>query len=164
MLYCKIFIRKDILIKIKQLRKINKIMKKSYKVSIACTVLATIALTFCVVSILNKKYAVTSEVVAEPAGMTRKTSMQNLNTENDIETLKSIIENNTKDKITEELYVEEIDLEFTTKYEQSSKIATGTMQVGIDGKQNITKKRTYKNEELVSDEAVRKSNCKSFCK
>ena len=99
--------------------------------------------------------------------MTRKTSMQNLNTENDIETLKSIIENNTKDKITEELYVEEIDLEFTTKYEQSSKIATGTMQViqdGIDGKQNITKKRTYKNEELVSDEAVRKSNCKSFCK
>lgn len=153
--------------KIKQLRKINKIMKKSYKVSIACTVLATIALTFCVVSILNKKYAVTSEVVAEPAGMTRKNSMQNLNTENDIETLKSIIENNTKDKITEELYVEEIDLEFTTKYEQSSKIATGTMQViqdGIDGKQNITKKRTYKNEELVSDEAVRKSNCKSFCK
>lgn len=58
--------------------------------------------------------------------------------------MKSIIEENTKDIIREELYTEDIDLEFTTVYVKSDKVELGTIQIeqeGRDGKQVITRKR-----------------------
>ena len=67
------------------------------------------------------------------------------------------LEENTKDIIREELYTEDIDLEFTTIYVKSDKFELGTIQIeqeGRDGKQVITRKKTFVNDELISDKAV----------
>ena len=67
------------------------------------------------------------------------------------------LEENTKDIIREELYTEDIDLEFTTVYVKSDKFELGTIQIeqeGRDGKQVITRKKTFVNDELISDKAV----------
>ena len=135
---------------------LNKIATKSYKFIIALVAIAFILLCITVGYIINKKYTITTVAVAEP--YTKRTGQVIGQTQDEeIEKIKEIIFNNTKDVKREELYVEEKDLEFTTRYEQSDKVASGTIQVtqdGIDGKQNITKKRTYINDELVSDEVV----------
>lgn len=71
--------------------------------------------------------------------------------------IKNIIEENTKDSITETLEKEERDVEFTTKYVNSSSIATGTYQVlqdGMDGKEIVTTKKKYINGELAEEEIV----------
>ena len=138
------------------LRRLNQIATKSYKFFIALVAIVFVFLCIIIGYIVNKKYTITTVAVAEP--YYKKTGQVVQSTKNnDIDKLKEIIANNTKDIKREELYVEEMDLEFTTRYEQSDKVASGTIQViqdGIDGKQNITKKRTYINDELVSDEAV----------
>ena len=138
------------------LKKINQIATKSYKFFIALVAIVFVLLCIMIIYICNRKYTTKTMVANEP--LVRKNAQIVSNQEDErIEQLKKIIAENTKDSVKEELYVEEKDLEFTTRYEQSDKIATGTMQViqdGIDGKQNITKKRTYINDELVSDEPV----------
>ncbi len=61
----------------------------------------------------------------------------------------------TKDKV--EYVIEEVNLEYITKYQENNLISKGTIQVvqeGRQGKQQITKKRVYQNEELISEEQV----------
>lgn len=138
------------------LNKINKIATKSYKYFIALVAIAFVFLCVIIMYIINKKYTTAKITVSEPYARQVGEVIKSKN-EVDIENLKDIIEKNTNTVIKEELYVEEVDLEFTTKYEQSDKIATGTIQViqdGVDGKQKITKKKIYENDVLVSDEPV----------
>lgn len=140
----------------KVLVKLRKIANKSYKFCVASVIILFVLLVSIIVYIVHNKYTIRSVSVAEPSKMQSNSVLRNNHNE-DLEKLKEVIYNNTKDVITEELYVEEIDLEFTTRYEQSDKIATGSIQViqdGIDGRQNLTKKRTFLNGEMISDEAV----------
>ena len=137
----------------KVLNKLNTIAAKGYKFFIALVAIAFLLITFMIFYIANRKYSVTTVAAVEPY---QNKSLQKVE-EKSIEQLKSAIEKNSRDVIKEELYVEDVDLEFTTRYEQSDKIATGVMQVaqeGRDGTQKITKKRQYVNDELVSDKVV----------
>ena len=66
-----------------------------------------------------------------------------------------IINNNTAEPIREEIVSEEIDLEYTTIYKNSSSIPKGKMQVsqeGRDGKQIVVTKKKYRGNDLISEE------------
>lgn len=69
----------------------------------------------------------------------------------------SYIENNSKEGVKEEYTVEEVELEFITKYKNNASLPKGTLQVtqeGRKGKQQITTKKTYENDELIGEEQV----------
>ena len=132
----------------KILNKLNTIAAKGYKFFIALVAIAFIFLSFIIAYIAKQKYTVTTIAVAEPYINNNAQKIE----ENNLEQLKSIIEENTKDIIREELYTEDIDLEFTTVYVKSDKFELGTIQIeqeGRDGKQVITRKKTFVNDEFV---------------
>ena len=69
----------------------------------------------------------------------------------------SYIQNNSKAGLKEEYTVEEVELEFLTKYKNNASLPKGTLQVtqeGRKGKQQITTKKTYENDQLISEEQV----------
>ena len=69
----------------------------------------------------------------------------------------SYIQNNSKEAIKEEYTVEEVELEFITKYKNNASLPKGTLQVtqeGRKGKQQITTKKTYENDQLINEEQV----------
>ena len=71
--------------------------------------------------------------------------------------LDEIIETNSNQGKKEEFYTEEAELEYLTTYRNNSSLPKGTIQVvqeGREGKQEVTKKRTYENDEIVSEEIV----------
>lgn len=85
------------------------------------------------------------------------TSIEDVTVYNEIEQfdLTDIINENTNEIVSEELIVEEEDIEYTSIYKNNSELPKGTIQViqeGRDGKQNIITKKTYKNGELVKEE------------
>lgn len=68
-----------------------------------------------------------------------------------------IIEDNSNNNKKEEYTVEEIDLEYITKYNDNASLPKGAIQViqeGREGKQEVTKKITYENGEVVSEEQI----------
>lgn len=69
----------------------------------------------------------------------------------------SYIQNNSKAGLKEEYTVEEVELEFLTKYKNNASLPKGTLQVtqeGRKGKQQITTKKTYENDQLIGEEQV----------
>ena len=75
---------------------------------------------------------------------------------NDIN-LEEIISKNVGQDRKEEYSVEEIDLEYITKYKNNNSLPIGTIQVlqeGREGKQQITKKTIYEKGEIVGEEQV----------
>ena len=71
--------------------------------------------------------------------------------------LENIINTNQKEGQKEEYLVEETTLEYITKYQNNNSLPKGKLQVvqeGREGKQEITKKRTYQNGELIAEEQV----------
>lgn len=94
---------------------------------------------------LNKESLATSSNL-EPLSLEKK----NLNID-----VNTIIDNNIGQKKREELKQEEIDLEYTTTYEENSSLPKGTLQVlqeGMDGKQIVMIKKTYQGDNLISEE------------
>ena len=68
-----------------------------------------------------------------------------------------IINQNSSEGKKEEYFVEEVELEYITKYNTNPELPKGMIQVvqeGREGKQEITKKRIYENGNLVSEEQV----------
>lgn len=68
--------------------------------------------------------------------------------------IEEIIKKNTLNIYKEEYIIEEIDLEFTTKYYNDSSLPKGTIHVtqeGIDGKQKVIIKKVYNGEELINE-------------
>ena len=71
--------------------------------------------------------------------------------------VENILKINTSNQITEEIAMEEIDLEYITEYKNNSDLPKGTMQViqeGKDGLQKVVAIKKYENEELVSEKIV----------
>lgn len=71
--------------------------------------------------------------------------------------LNEILKENTSEEISEEMVLEEIDLEYTTEYRNNNSLPKGTIQVvqeGRDGKQNAIIIKKYKEDELISEELV----------
>ena len=68
-----------------------------------------------------------------------------------------IISQNTNEGKREEYSVHEEDLEYITKYRTNANLPKGMVQVvqeGREGKQEVTTKTTYKDDEVVSEEQV----------
>lgn len=71
--------------------------------------------------------------------------------------IEEIIAQNAKEGQKEEYTVEETTLEYITKYRNNANLPKGRIQVvqeGREGKQEITTKRIYQKEELISEEQV----------
>lgn len=71
--------------------------------------------------------------------------------------LQEIISKNTTNAKKEEIIKKEIDLEYTTKYNNNPNLPTGMIQViqeGVDGKQEEITKKTYTGEQLIKEEVV----------
>lgn len=71
--------------------------------------------------------------------------------------LEEIIAQNTKQGQKEEYSVQETTLEYITKYRNNASLPKGKIQViqeGREGKQEITTKKIYQDEELISEEQV----------
>ena len=71
--------------------------------------------------------------------------------------IQPIINQNVKEAQKEEYVVEETVLEYITKYRNNASLAKGTIQVvqeGRQGKQEITTKKIYQGEELISEEQI----------
>ena len=130
--------------------------KKHLKITLKSliTFLATIVIIlYCVIFYnyylaSNKVYAV-EEVISTPSNV----RISNAN-EIDIE---KILEENAKEGKREEYVVEEAELEYITTYRNNSKLPKGQLQVvqeGREGKQQITIKKTYQDDELISEEQV----------
>ena len=71
--------------------------------------------------------------------------------------LDNIVDSNTKNKLREEYSVQEVELEYITKYQTNTSLPKGMLQViqeGREGKQEITIKKTFKEGELIAEEQV----------
>lgn len=71
--------------------------------------------------------------------------------------LEEIIKNNTKEIKKEKIIVEKKDLEYTTRYTNNPDLPKGMIQViqeGVDGKQEIYKKKIYVGENLIKEESI----------
>lgn len=71
--------------------------------------------------------------------------------------LYKILQENTAEKISQEMVLEEIDIEYTTEYRNNNSLPRGTIQVlqeGRDGRQNAIIIKKYREDELISEELV----------
>ena len=134
-------------------------MKKTYKILEICVGIFVVFLVISSVAVIKQKYF--KKVVYA-------TAMQEENIQylaNDERYNASKITNeNTKDTVTEELEKVERDVEFTTKYIETDKIAIGTIQVlqeGMDGKEAVTIRKTYIDGELTKEEQLETKLIKS---
>lgn len=69
----------------------------------------------------------------------------------------SIIEENNKNVKKEEIIKKDVDLEYTTRYTESSDLPKGMLQVlqeGIVGKQEVYTKKTYEGKKLIKEESI----------
>ena len=74
-----------------------------------------------------------------------------------INNIDSVIEQNVNADTREEYVVQEVELEYLTKYEQNKDLPKGMMQViqeGRNGTQEITLKRVYEQGEIISEEQI----------
>ena len=134
-------------------------MKKTYKILEICVGIFVVFLVISSVAVIKQKYF--KKVVYA-------TAMQEENIQylaNDERYNASKITNeNTKDTVTEELEKVERDVEFTTKYIETDKIAIGTIQVlqeGMDGKEAVTIRKTSIDGELTKEEQLETKLIKS---
>lgn len=71
--------------------------------------------------------------------------------------LDKIIEENVLNNVKEEMVVEEIDLEYTTRYKDNAELASGVVQVlqeGRAGKKNAIMIKTYQDEVLIAEQQM----------
>ncbi len=85
------------------------------------------------------------------------TNIQELKKNKNSLKIDEILHSNIHGKIREEMILEEIDLEYTTKYINNDKLPSGTIhvtQIGVDGKQDVITIKKYNNDELESEQIV----------
>ena len=71
--------------------------------------------------------------------------------------IEDVINGNADAKIQQEMLVEEVDMEYNTKYKNNSELAKGVIQVlqeGRVGRKNVTIKRKYQDDIPVSEEVI----------
>lgn len=71
--------------------------------------------------------------------------------------IEMIIDKNRNIDIREEMFYEEIDLEYTTQYIDNENLPSGTIhvsQIGINGTQDVITVKKYKGDELISEQIV----------
>lgn len=126
-------------------------MKNKKKTVLSVVVfLITLSIIFVAVFI---KFSNKSESLATNAENVEEKTYEKANIEEF--NINEIINNNTAEPIREEIVSEEVDLEYTTIYQNSNTISKGKVQVsqeGRDGKQSVITKKKYQGNELVGEE------------
>ena len=126
-------------------------MKNKKKTVLSVVVfLITLSIIFVAVFI---KFSNKSESLATNAENVEEKTYEKANIEEF--NINEIINNNTAEPIREEIVSEEVDLEYTTIYQNSNSIPKGKVQVsqeGRDGKQIVITKKKYQGNELVGEE------------
>ena len=126
-------------------------MKNKKKTVLSVVVfLITLSIIFVAVFI---KFSNKSESLATNAENVEEKTYEKANIEEF--NINEIINNNTAEPIREEIVSEEVDLEYTTIYQNSNTISKGKVQVsqeGRDGKQIVITKKKYQGNELVGEE------------
>lgn len=134
-------------------------MKKTYKILEICVGIFVVFLVISSVAVIKQKYF---EKVVYATAMQEENIQYLANDE--MYNASKITNENTKDTVTEELEKVERDVEFTTKYIETDKIAIGTIQVlqeGMDGKEAVTIRKTYIDGELTKEEQLETKLIKS---
>ena len=130
--------------------------QKKVKITIKNLIYFLIFIVFLLYSILfynlyfTKKVYATEETVSENTEKVKISQAEEIN-------LEEIILQNTEDEQREEYEVKEEILEYITTYRTNTSIPKGVVQVvqeGRQGIQEVTIKKTYKDEELISEEQV----------
>ena len=106
------------------------------------------------ISLFYNKYLGKNSVYAKETSFTVENVKISNATKIDIE---EIIKQNIDVTQKDEYFTEETDLEYITKYQNNNLLPKGTIQViqeGRQGKQQIIKKKTYINDELILEEQV----------
>lgn len=130
----------------------KKYIKVTLKNIIICCSFAIIIL--CCISFYNY-YFNKNEVYAKETNNIKTDNIKISNAQ--LMNLDEIVNNNTQNKQKEEYITEEVELEYITIYQTNSSLSKGVIQViqeGREGKQQITKKKTYENGEIISEEQV----------
>ncbi len=129
--------------------------KKSIKITLKnslCFLAFIISLLYVV--IFYDRYFVKNNVFARETNSDTSEVKISKASQVDIDDLLDIKEDNENK---EEYSVEEVDLEYITKYRNNPKLPKNTIQVvqeGREGKQQITNKKTYENGQVVKEEQV----------
>lgn len=134
-------------------------MKKTYKILEICVGIFVVFLVISSVVVIKQKYF---EKVVYATAMQEENIQYLANDER--YNASKITNENTKNIVTEELEKVERDVEFTTKYIETDKIAIGTIQVlqeGMNGKEVVTIKKTYIDGELTKEEQLETKLVKS---
>ena len=130
--------------------------EKKVKITIKNLIYFLVFIVFMLYSILfynlyfSKKVYATEETASQNTEKVRISQAEDVN-------LEEIISQNTNDGQREEYEVKEEVLEYITKYRTNTSIPKGVVQVvqeGRQGKQEVTIKKTYKDEELINEEQV----------
>ena len=133
------------------MRLIDIVKIRSKKTIIILSIALLIIGLFVVLNTLKKTvYATSQETI--------KNDILNIKEETNEINLYEIIKSNNNISEKEEIIVEEIDLEYTTKYQNSSELAKGSLQVlqeGRTGKRQVKIKNTYNEAgELINTEEI----------
>lgn len=104
--------------------------------------------------IFYDRYFIKSDVYAKETNADQeKIKISNAN----LIDIDKIVSDNINENQKEEYSVEEVDLEYITKYRNNSKLPKNTIQVvqeGRNGKQEVTNKKIYENGELINEEQI----------
>lgn len=130
--------------------------EKKAKITIKNIIYFLVFLVFMLYSILFYSLYFSKEVYATEE--VNQSGAENIKISNAKEIdLEQIISQNTNNGQKEEYEVKEEPLEYITKYRTNTKLPKGVVQVvqeGRQGTQEVTIKKTYKDEELVNEEQV----------
>ncbi len=130
--------------------------EKKVKITIKNLIYAFILFVFVLYAILFYDLYFSKEVYATEETASKDTEEIRISQAEDV-SLDEIISKNTNDGQREEYEVKEEVLEYITKYRTNNNIPKGMVQVvqeGREGTQEITVKRTYKEEALINEEQV----------
>lgn len=127
-------------------------MKKTLKLTNQVALMSCSIIIIMITAVFSLKIFATDE----NKNTINSNKFETIKNENPIN-IEKILEENIKNEVVQEMFVEEIDLEYTTEYKNNASLPKGTIQViqeGREGKQNIIIIKKYKNEELISEEIV----------
>ena len=130
--------------------------EKKVKITVKNLIYFLVGIVFLLYAVLFYELYFSKEVYATEEVATQDTEEIKISNAEEVD-LEEIISQNTNDGRREEYEVKEEVLEYITKYRTNTSIPKGVVQVvqeGRQGTQEVTIKKTYKDEELISEEQV----------
>lgn len=132
------------------MKKHNKTLKVEHKMYVVTTLLLCLFFMLVAMFFAGNIFAINQEKITE---ISKEEICKN---KNPID-LESVMSENSKQDIKDEIIVEEVDLEYTTRYQNNPELATGVVQVlqeGRVGTKNVVIRKKYQENGLIEEEQV----------